>query len=61
MTKLSRTKGERNALTTRLLPPSTSVLFPKTTNGKLSGSDGAAYTMDTMNEDDENILEANKL
>ena len=55
MTKLSRTQGDRNTLTTRLLPPSTSVLFPKTTNGKLSGSDGPAYTMDTMNEDDENI------
>ena len=35
-------KEEVNGLTTRLLPPSTSVLFPNTTNGKCSGSDGLA-------------------
>lgn len=28
--------------TTRLFPPSTSILFPNTTNGKFSGSDGLA-------------------
>ena len=30
-------------LTTRLLPSSRSTLFPSTTNGKFSGSDGLAY------------------
>jgi len=32
----------KNHPTTRLLPPSTSILFPNTTNGKFSGSDGLA-------------------
>lgn len=34
--------GSCENLTTRLLPPSTSILFPNTTNGKFSGSDGLA-------------------
>lgn len=33
--------------TTRLLPPSTSTLLPRTTNGKFSGSDGLACTINT--------------
>lgn len=35
--------GKKIHLTTRLLPPSTSVLFPNTTNGKFSGSEGLAW------------------
>ena len=34
--------GGRGGRATRLLPPSTSILLPSTTNGKLSGSEGLA-------------------
>lgn len=34
--------GGGKELTTRLFPPSTSILFPNTTNGKFSGSEGLA-------------------
>lgn len=35
-------KTSQNIHTTLLFPPSTSILFPKTTKGKLSGSEGLA-------------------
>jgi len=37
-----RENEKKDVITTRLFPPSTSVLFPKTTKGKFSGSEGLA-------------------
>jgi hypothetical protein len=49
MRKNTRVMKRKDHLTTRLLPPSTSILFPNTTNGKFSGSDGLACRLIPQN------------